>query len=74
MRLLPLPREPRTIAEWCERTGEEPEDDVILAASYLQARGWIFGINFDQNNALELAKELSWIEEKKRKGIWKDNE
>lgn len=68
MKLLPNPQPPTTIAEYCERTGWEPSDDVLLAASYLQARGWVFGVNFDHTNALELAEELCQLSAKPKEG------
>lgn len=58
MKYLPRSSQPRTIAEWCEQTQYEPDLDTILAASILQAKGWIFGIHFDASNALDLCKDL----------------
>lgn len=47
-----------TIEEYCRWYQVEVSDDVVLAASYLQAIGYRFGIQFGVDNAVELAEAV----------------
>ena len=37
---------------------DEPSDAVVLAASYLEAKGFKFGVDFGYENAVSLAEEV----------------
>jgi hypothetical protein len=46
------------IEEYCRLMHVEFPDDVILAASYLQAKGLRFCMEFGYENAIQKAEEL----------------
>lgn len=47
-----------SIAEYCMLMHEEFSDDIILAASYLQAKGLRFCVDFGYQNAVPKAEEM----------------
>jgi hypothetical protein len=44
--------------EYCEMAAIDPDFDTILACAFLEARGRIFSINFDLEDAVQKAEEL----------------
>jgi hypothetical protein len=42
--------------EYCEMADVEPDLEIVLACAYLEAKGFIFSLNFDLENALEVAE------------------
>lgn len=59
-----------TLAEYCEllHVGpeNEPSDEVVLAASYLQAKGLGFCSHFGFENAVKIAEEMYQAEMSKK--------
>jgi hypothetical protein len=42
--------------EYCEMADEHPADDVVIACAYLEAKNFIFSLNFDLEDALTVAE------------------
>lgn len=48
--------------DWKFEYADEPSDDVVMAAAYLEAKGLTFLVDFGYDNAIEKAEARMQIE------------